>query len=1660
MALDLVNALLSWLTARYGDALLAGAKRGALGDDQQRAFRRIVSDAINRTVETVAQDQTADQRDFLIAVLREHPERLEDLESLQDLAAVLRAFVATLDEPPDLGQAGALGALSIDPASLAEALTEEIGLGVTQDARVGGPLAPLVTDANFARLLSLGAEAQTLLAEINAKVDAITNELGGRGAPITINNFVGGWHRLADSYLDPSRLRATILQEPFTGRQWLLSEIEAFIEANDRGYFIIQADAGTGKTAFALWYSGLDKRPFHFTAYSKDARRTDCAVRNLAAQLIMLWGLDELAPGRRLPAEADWSSWLRLVLTAAAKRRDEKAQRRPIVLVVDGLDEAEERDSAYLPFGLPDELPYRVYVVATVRHGARLHQPKPPVQWCDWNWRTDHNLADLRAFVTKAAQQTELARAIRNDGLTPEAFVTSLLDRCGDVWLYVHYVLEEIKSGRHRPRDVPLLPHGLEGYYYNTIEGFRRPGIDEAWRMPLLATLAVAAEPLEVQTLADFAGLDDPLAVELFLTGPMRPFCTVLPADRDHGRDRFVIKHGSFREYLTAGAGPRTEDRSEDARALRVRLAAECRKAEHRLCDRYLTAWGGLDAGLPALAEDPLLAQRDGGYPLRWLSTHLLATGRADELHRLLSCERHDRNLWYTAHEYSGDTAGFLADVEQARRATDQLAAAASGQRRGREDVGRKVRYSLIEAGVASASTNITPELLAVLVERKPWTWTPARALSVVERMTDEKQQVRALLHIAGQIPPSLVPRAWSVAVTCREEEPRSRALAAIIPRLPDDLLGGAVQAVAGLEGQAAVPRAAAALVERLPQDRLDDIPWQAMPEMEYEQKMGIHALVALKRSGPSAAETALACIEEIDNEFDRCQFLAALIPSLPERAFDGALSVLAACPASYRGDPLIALARHAPIGRINDLLEAARDDVAWQSPPCGAEPRPWWRMMAELGPRLSPAQEAGTLSLAQSFLVEWSAEAIEVLAPHLTAESARQALREIDVDFVRWDLNDDGRWEMIAVTALAGRLLPAEARAVVERCVKRRCSVDDGLDVVLGPRDAEPSSFEAELLAPAASYLPRDTVRQALRAICRGMSSTTRFAEELSPALSRLAPAVCRDAAVWEAFDMMLKPSVWRPVSRLTVLSVLAPHLPGELLDQAMDRVLPGLVEGECFAAIAALGRELSDEQRRGDVARRAWHTAQDIGNIEHRTRVVAALAPTLPDDLVHEALEFVGSVTRRVLWQPVLCALDALAPHLPATLLPRALEIFMDTPMVDSGQIKRVTRLIERLGRDDPRGALRNHFVGPEPRLLRPWDSWLWTLAPFLSADLAREALPVARALPAPDSRRYALAALAPRLPQEFRAAVAGEVLELLPVLPDDFTVRASVLARLAAATATDEVITACDSFLTGIRIADIRHGESWNAFLEFLAHLPSGVAERALPLTTRLFLDQRCGAVRALAARLPVELLPDVIASLEAAKPAMGLAAELREHGLALVALAMRTPDEYERRRVLAAVLNRAVTRRWWLAYGRVFVELIPLLPPPQRHEAVEFALRDAIGPYARSDDVHELDPLFAVLDGPGLEMGFHELTKVRDPHVRANAMAAVLRRAGELPDPSTAFAAIAVHSSWPPGITRAELFDLVAASAWWIRQHGDERAVAATIDAAFDVSRWWR
>lgn len=253
-----------------------------------------------------------------------------------------------------------------------------------------------------------------------------------------------------------------LLAEPMVGREWLAAEVDVFCREHDRGYFLIEGDAGMGKTTFAAWLALKKNCPAHFAQLNPDAGTTTAAVRDIGARLAADWDLDRLPSGHALPTDTDGAQWLRAVFQAAARRRDEIDPAKPIMIVVDALDAAAEHPAEHMPLGLPDRLPRGVYVVATVRTGGWRHDPRQYAPgecvWRSLDDARDENMADLRQYLSGAVNEEHLAGAIARAGITSERFTELLLDRSLGVWVYVRYVLEEIKQ---HPENVGALPEFL-----------------------------------------------------------------------------------------------------------------------------------------------------------------------------------------------------------------------------------------------------------------------------------------------------------------------------------------------------------------------------------------------------------------------------------------------------------------------------------------------------------------------------------------------------------------------------------------------------------------------------------------------------------------------------------------------------------------------------------------------------------------------------------------------------------------------------------------------------------------------------------------------------------------------------------------------------------------------------------------------------------------------------------------------------------------------------------------------------------------------------------------------------------------------------------------------------------------------------------------------
>ena len=348
---------------------------------------------------------------------------------------------------------------------------------------------------------------------------------------------------------------------------------------------MIQGEAGVGKSALAAHLVSSNDWFYHFTWFT-GARSPENVRKNLAAQLISVFRLDNHAPGGNLPPKAGEPKYLADILQEAAAKRDEVAAGRPIVLVIDTLAEIDSKGQSDTPLGIPsaEELPRKVFVIATRRPGPPLRSVGEPILRLPIKMDEDHNRdADkhlsstnardmheyLRILLDGPNPDLELLQKLRRRDMAPGVFADALVSRCAGVWIYLKYVLDDVRDGSREPADVLSLPQGLRTYYLKQIQRQqeREDGKWKPLRLPALATLAALRRPVTQDKLASLIGIRDATdGAELnsWLDKDIRAF---LHKDTKGGEARYEIRHQSLRDLVAAPDPPRQssdEDQDED----------------------------------------------------------------------------------------------------------------------------------------------------------------------------------------------------------------------------------------------------------------------------------------------------------------------------------------------------------------------------------------------------------------------------------------------------------------------------------------------------------------------------------------------------------------------------------------------------------------------------------------------------------------------------------------------------------------------------------------------------------------------------------------------------------------------------------------------------------------------------------------------------------------------------------------------------------------------------------------------------------------------------------------------------------------------------------------------------------------------------------------
>ena len=408
------------------------------------------------------------------------------------------------------------------------------------------------------RIKTLSNIAQALEVDLAQLIARPPPSSPGQPSPPTIPvGKIQDLKNLVDDIYDHTRLLYEKTYN-FVGRQFVLKEIDRFLEDRERGYFFLLGDPGIGKSAVAACLVADRGYVHHFNIAAEGINTPETFLRSVCAQLIITYGL----PYTSIPATATQdATFLKRLLEEVSKKLTEGEK---AVIVVDALDEADHRarvtgaNVLYLPMTLPDG----VYIIATTRRERldreAVTQEAPLRLDCEYeSFHIDNDSPDnnedvkqyLHDQITKAPNIViYIKRHQDNEG----SFVRKMCEKSEGNFMYLHYVLPEIADGAYTHVGLDAIPVGLKNYYEDHWR--RMQGQDkEGWfkyKLPIIVVLAVAKKAISVDLLRKFSEVTEPGRVVSALEDWAQFIHEEIAPYQGGFQKRYSLYHTSFYDFL------------------------------------------------------------------------------------------------------------------------------------------------------------------------------------------------------------------------------------------------------------------------------------------------------------------------------------------------------------------------------------------------------------------------------------------------------------------------------------------------------------------------------------------------------------------------------------------------------------------------------------------------------------------------------------------------------------------------------------------------------------------------------------------------------------------------------------------------------------------------------------------------------------------------------------------------------------------------------------------------------------------------------------------------------------------------------------------------------------------------------------------------------
>lgn len=337
----------------------------------------------------------------------------------------------------------------------------------------------------------------------------------------------------------------------FVGRHFIFNAVDEIIENADfpSGYVFIKGEPGVGKTALIAQLVKERGYVHHFNIRSQGITSTSAFLKNICAQLIVLYRLNY----SELPAESDRDGgFLSNLLLEASAQSDQ-----PIVILVDALDEAEDSDFAS-QFGtnkllLPSVLPNRVFFIVTTREQSDDRLLIDREEFLYLRDDDPQNLADVKLYIENylLEHSVQMNAALSKWGIGHNDFVELLTEKSQGNFMYLVHVLRDIRDAKLNATnidDLRNLPAGLKNYYRYHWSRMRERDerIFDKMYEPVVCTLAAAKEPISLIKICEITNL--PLTAAKRVLDDWREFLN----ESETGANELLYRlyHSSFRDFL------------------------------------------------------------------------------------------------------------------------------------------------------------------------------------------------------------------------------------------------------------------------------------------------------------------------------------------------------------------------------------------------------------------------------------------------------------------------------------------------------------------------------------------------------------------------------------------------------------------------------------------------------------------------------------------------------------------------------------------------------------------------------------------------------------------------------------------------------------------------------------------------------------------------------------------------------------------------------------------------------------------------------------------------------------------------------------------------------------------------------------------------------